>query len=306
MYPFPAGQYPYPILSPEMSQVAASWHTPSMYPLSPGAGFRSPYPSALPISTSSLPSDFYRFSPTGLIPPHPGLSPHPPHLSSHPAIVTPGPKQELPDLNHRCVTHIHHHYAKRTKRVAGRQCHGNEDQFLRGLLTFPTLHPRPDPGESSSTAGLSFPDFFPVAQRPRKGAGASPQTHKNKHFDRARMAISPDRADEQTEAAEPNENQTQDLAFCTELASTTESIGNPSGTNEMRLPGNRPANGRASDNQSWTSFLAWPPPLSRNYSPCWPMSIRPILDHFVLQEKRIFRLARQSRELLLRTTRGHI
>lgn len=78
-------------------------HTPSMYPLSPGAGFRSPYPSALPISTSSLPSDFYRFSPTGLIPPHPGLSPHPPHLSSHPAIVTPGPKQELPDLNHRYV-----------------------------------------------------------------------------------------------------------------------------------------------------------------------------------------------------------
>lgn len=79
-------------------------HTPSMYPLSPGTGFRSPYPSALPISTSSLPSDFYRFSPTGLMPPHPGLSPHPPHLSSHPAIVTPGPKQELPDLNHRYFT----------------------------------------------------------------------------------------------------------------------------------------------------------------------------------------------------------
>jgi hypothetical protein len=36
--------------------------------------------------------------------------------------------------------------------------------------------------------------------------------------------------------------------------------------NEMRLPGNRPANGRASDNQSWTSFLAWPPPPNRNYS----------------------------------------
>ncbi|XP_056630528.1 protein pangolin, isoforms A/H/I/S isoform X2 [Diorhabda carinulata] len=100
MYPFSAGQYPYPMLSPEMSQVA-SWHTPSMYSLSPGAGFRSPYPSTLPISTSSLPSDFYRFSPTGLIQPHPGLSPHPPHLTSHPAIVTPGPKQELPDLNHR-------------------------------------------------------------------------------------------------------------------------------------------------------------------------------------------------------------
>lgn len=76
-------------------------HTPSMYPLSPSAGFRSPYPSTLPISTSSLPGDFYRFSPTGLIPPHPGLSPHATHLSSHPAIVTPGPKQELPDLNHR-------------------------------------------------------------------------------------------------------------------------------------------------------------------------------------------------------------
>ncbi|CAH0546213.1 unnamed protein product [Brassicogethes aeneus] len=100
MYPFSAGQYPYPMLSPEMSQVA-SWHTPSMYPLSPGAGFRSPYPSSLPISTSGLSSDFYRFSPTGLIQPHPGLSPHPPHLSSHPAIVTPGPKQELPDMNHR-------------------------------------------------------------------------------------------------------------------------------------------------------------------------------------------------------------
>ncbi|XP_017778497.1 PREDICTED: protein pangolin, isoforms A/H/I/S isoform X3 [Nicrophorus vespilloides] len=100
MYPFSTGQYPYPMLSPEMSQVAASWHTPTMYPLSPGAGFRSPYPSTLPISTSSLPTDFYRFSPTGLIPPHPGLSPHGPHLPSHPAIVTPGPKQELPDLNH--------------------------------------------------------------------------------------------------------------------------------------------------------------------------------------------------------------
>ncbi|XP_022914178.1 protein pangolin, isoforms A/H/I/S isoform X3 [Onthophagus taurus] len=100
MYPFSAGQYPYPMLSPDMSQVAASWHTPTMYPLSPGAGFRSPYPSTLPISTSSLPGDFYRFSPTGLIPPHPGLSPHGP-LPSHPAIVTPGPKQELPDLNHR-------------------------------------------------------------------------------------------------------------------------------------------------------------------------------------------------------------
>lgn len=80
-----------------------SRHTPSMYPISPGAGFRSPYPSTLPISTSSLPTDFYRFSPTGLIQPHPGLSPHTPHLSTHPAIVTAGPKPEMPDLNHRLV-----------------------------------------------------------------------------------------------------------------------------------------------------------------------------------------------------------
>ncbi|XP_063226446.1 protein pangolin, isoforms A/H/I/S isoform X5 [Bacillus rossius redtenbacheri] len=112
MYPFSAGQYPYPMLSPEMSQVAASWHTPSVYPISSaGAGFRSPYPTSLPITSTSLTSDFYRFSPTGLIPPH-GLSPHGHHhpshvhsLASHPAIITPGPKQELPshplDHNHR-------------------------------------------------------------------------------------------------------------------------------------------------------------------------------------------------------------
>ncbi|CAG5037592.1 unnamed protein product [Parnassius apollo] len=55
MYPFPGGTYPYPMLSPEMSQVAASWHTPSMYPISSAAsGFRSPYPTSLPISSSSL------------------------------------------------------------------------------------------------------------------------------------------------------------------------------------------------------------------------------------------------------------
>ncbi|XP_044735883.1 protein pangolin, isoforms A/H/I/S isoform X2 [Chrysoperla carnea] len=103
MYPFSPGQYPYPMLSPEMSQVA-SWHTPSMYPISTAAtGFRSPYPTSLPIPSSSLPSDFYRFSP-GLMPPHPGLSPHSHPLASHPAIVTPGPKQDLPhttDHNHR-------------------------------------------------------------------------------------------------------------------------------------------------------------------------------------------------------------
>ncbi|CAG9109107.1 unnamed protein product [Plutella xylostella] len=70
MYPFAGGTYPYPMLSPEMSQVAASWHTPSMYPISSAAsGFRSPYPTSLPITSSSLTSSFvtselYRFSPT--------------------------------------------------------------------------------------------------------------------------------------------------------------------------------------------------------------------------------------------------
>lgn len=92
IYPFPTRQYAYPMLSPDMSQVA-SWHTPSVY--SPATGFRSPYPSSLPINTT-LPSDFYRFSP--------GLLPHSHHhvLNSHPAIVTPGPKQEIsPESNHR-------------------------------------------------------------------------------------------------------------------------------------------------------------------------------------------------------------
>ncbi|KAI5636458.1 HMG (high mobility group) box domain-containing protein [Phthorimaea operculella] len=65
MYPFPGGAYPYPMLSPEMSQVAASWHTPSMYPITSAAsGFRSPYPTTLPITSSSLSSELYRFSPT--------------------------------------------------------------------------------------------------------------------------------------------------------------------------------------------------------------------------------------------------
>uniref|UniRef100_A0A1B6LC98 dTCF n=1 Tax=Graphocephala atropunctata TaxID=36148 RepID=A0A1B6LC98_9HEMI len=103
IYPFTAGQYPYPMLSPEMTQVAASWHAPNMYPISTAsAGFRSPYPTSLPITSSSLPSDLYRFSPSSLMAPHPGLSPHSHPSLSHPAIVTPGPKQELQsDHNHR-------------------------------------------------------------------------------------------------------------------------------------------------------------------------------------------------------------
>ncbi|XP_076239891.1 uncharacterized protein LOC143182634 isoform X2 [Calliopsis andreniformis] len=100
MYPFSTGQYPYPMLSPEMTQVAASWHTPSMYPISPSsAGFRSPYPTSLPITSSSLPSDLYRFSPTGLMPPHPGLSPHAHALTSH-ALVPSTPKTDHSTLDH--------------------------------------------------------------------------------------------------------------------------------------------------------------------------------------------------------------
>ncbi|XP_011260616.2 uncharacterized protein LOC105253941 isoform X1 [Camponotus floridanus] len=99
MYPFSTGQYPYPMLSPEMTQVA-SWHTPSMYPISPAnAGFRSPYPTSLPITSSSLPSDLYRFSPTSLMPPHPGLSPHAHALASH-ALVSSAPKADHSTLDH--------------------------------------------------------------------------------------------------------------------------------------------------------------------------------------------------------------
>ncbi|XP_011687498.1 PREDICTED: protein pangolin, isoforms A/H/I/S-like [Wasmannia auropunctata] len=99
MYPFSTSQYAYPMLSPEMTQVA-SWHTPSMYPISPAnAGFRNPYPTSLPITSSSLPSDLYRFSPTGLMPPHPGLSPHAHALASH-ALVSSAPKADHSTLDH--------------------------------------------------------------------------------------------------------------------------------------------------------------------------------------------------------------
>lgn len=99
LYPFPATQYAYPMLSPEMT--AASWHTPSMY--SAASGFRGPYPTSLPINTSLSRYSFvlyvqvffswkswhvhdnelylfhYRFSPTSLLP-----SVHPHHvLNSH-------------------------------------------------------------------------------------------------------------------------------------------------------------------------------------------------------------------------------
>ncbi|XP_017853639.1 protein pangolin, isoforms A/H/I/S isoform X6 [Drosophila busckii] len=87
LYPFAASQYPYPMLSPDMSQVA-SWHTPSVYSSS---SFRTPYPSTLPISTT-LSSDFpFSFSPNLLPSVH--ASPH--HvLNSHPSIVASSSKQD--------------------------------------------------------------------------------------------------------------------------------------------------------------------------------------------------------------------
>ncbi|KAH8403615.1 hypothetical protein KR222_009344 [Zaprionus bogoriensis] len=87
LYPFAASQYPYPMLSPDMSQVA-SWHTPSVYAAS---NFRSPYPSSLPINTT-LSSEFpFRFSPSILPAVH--ASPH--HvLNSHPAVMSASTKQE--------------------------------------------------------------------------------------------------------------------------------------------------------------------------------------------------------------------
>lgn len=115
LYPFSASNYSYhPMLSPEMAQVAAasSWHTPYS-----GPGFRSPYPSSLPINAPLsryanaknykqriFLQIFYmrRFSPS-LLP-----SVHPHHSSllsshSHPALVSSsGSKQDnSQETNHR-------------------------------------------------------------------------------------------------------------------------------------------------------------------------------------------------------------
>ncbi|XP_061388860.1 protein pangolin, isoforms A/H/I/S-like [Musca vetustissima] len=88
IYPFPSSQYPYPMISPDMSQVA-TWHTPSVY--SAASSFRTPYPSSLPIN-STLSSDFsFRFSPNILPSVH--TSQH--HmLGTHPAIAPSGSKHD--------------------------------------------------------------------------------------------------------------------------------------------------------------------------------------------------------------------
>ncbi|XP_043069332.1 protein pangolin, isoforms A/H/I/S isoform X9 [Drosophila bipectinata] len=87
IYPFAAGQYPYPMLSSDISQVA-SWHTPSVYSAS---SFRTPYPSSLPIN-STLSSDFpFRFSPS-LLPSVHATSHH--VLNTHPSIMGASSKQD--------------------------------------------------------------------------------------------------------------------------------------------------------------------------------------------------------------------
>ncbi|XP_064631221.1 transcription factor 7-like 2 isoform X3 [Lineus longissimus] len=94
MYPIPPhpSQYPHPIYSPEFSQV--QWQGPPSYPVT-STGYRGPYPSSL-VTNSTL-----RFGHPGLIPPPPGVH----HSVPHPAIITPGPKQEIPQSqaqeNHR-------------------------------------------------------------------------------------------------------------------------------------------------------------------------------------------------------------
>lgn len=115
MYPFPGGTYPYPILSPDMTQVAATWHTPTMYPISSAAGgFRSPYPTSLPIPTSSLASELYRFSPTlgG------GLG-----LGLGPALVPPPPSKA--DLESH-----HSRYARSLEKSGGNSNDKNSDSTV--------------------------------------------------------------------------------------------------------------------------------------------------------------------------------
>ncbi|XP_061388859.1 protein pangolin, isoforms A/H/I/S-like [Musca vetustissima] len=64
IYPFSSSQYPYTIISPEISQVA-SWHTPSAYS---AASFRTTYHTPL---SNEISNDFsFRFSPNLLAPVH--------------------------------------------------------------------------------------------------------------------------------------------------------------------------------------------------------------------------------------------
>ncbi|XP_059226295.1 protein pangolin, isoforms A/H/I/S-like [Stomoxys calcitrans] len=85
LYSFPSGQYPYTLLSPEISQVT-SWHTSSAY--SSASSFRSTYCPTLP---NELTSEFpFRFSPSIL----PSVHTSPYHvINSHQTVVPPLSKQ---------------------------------------------------------------------------------------------------------------------------------------------------------------------------------------------------------------------
>ncbi|XP_047470749.1 protein pangolin, isoforms A/H/I/S-like isoform X4 [Penaeus chinensis] len=99
VYPFAAsGQYPYPLGADFTAQMASAWPTARMYPLTSSSPFSSStYPSSpLSLSTATLP----RFSPSGLMHPHPGLTPP----LTHPLVASP--KTELPNTSHD--NHRHH------------------------------------------------------------------------------------------------------------------------------------------------------------------------------------------------------
>ncbi|XP_066951789.1 protein pangolin, isoforms A/H/I/S isoform X4 [Macrobrachium rosenbergii] len=98
VYPFAAsGQYPYPLGADFTAQMASAWPGARMYPLPSSSPFSSTYPSSpLSLSSATLP----RFSPSGLMPPHPGLTPP----LTHPLVASP--KTELPNTSHD--NHRHH------------------------------------------------------------------------------------------------------------------------------------------------------------------------------------------------------
>lgn len=100
VYPFAtSGQYPYPLGPDFTAQMASAWPPARMYhPLTSCSALTASYPSSpLSLSTATLP----RFSPGGLMPPHPGLTPP----LTHPLVASP--KTELPNTSHD--NHRHHH-----------------------------------------------------------------------------------------------------------------------------------------------------------------------------------------------------
>ncbi|XP_040582396.1 uncharacterized protein [Lepeophtheirus salmonis] len=76
LYPLAHSQYPYSMLGADQ---LAAWHhqaASSMYQqANAAAALRSASPYSLPITSGALTSPMSRFSPTSLLPPHPGLSP---------------------------------------------------------------------------------------------------------------------------------------------------------------------------------------------------------------------------------------